>query len=128
MAIKRFPRRIFRDTMILNVPSGFDRYQNPVAPATYTVRNVHIQADNDTKKTANNTEVTLKGKLWIYPIYSTPNLDYEELQEHVQAVGGVMTCMVVNKAGKQSGPYTILNVDAYPDDEDNIHHFMLELV
>ena len=128
MAIKRFPRRIFRDTLILHVPAGFDRYQNPVGAKDYTISNVHVQSDNSTRKTADNTEVTLRGKCWVYPVYSTPPLDIEALQAQTQAAGGVMTCSVQNKAGKTIGPYTILVVNAYPDDEDNLHHYMLELV
>ena len=128
MAIKRFPRRIFRDTLILNVPAAFDGYQAPQNVTTYTVENVHVQADNSTRKTTNNTEVTLRGRCWVYPLYSTPNLDYEALQEAVQQAGGVMTCTIKNKAGKVSGPYTVLVIDAFPDDEDNLHHWELELV
>ena len=89
---------------------------------------MHVQSDNSTRKTADNTEVTLRGKCWVYPVYSTPPLDLEALQADTQAAGGVMTCSVQNKAGKQIGPYTILVVNAYPDDEDNLHHYMLELV
>lgn len=128
MAIKRFPRRIFRDTLILNVPSYFDRYQNPQESTVYTIQNVHVQADNTTRKTGDNTEVTLKGKCWVYPVYSVPRLDLEALQAGVQAAGGVMTCKVQNRWGNIVGPYTILAVDSYPDDEDNLHHYMLELV
>lgn len=128
MAIKRFPRRIFRDTLILHVPAGFDRYQNPVGAKDYTISNVHVQSDNSTRKTADNTEVTLRGKCWVYPVYSTPPLDLEALQSETQAAGGVMTCDVRNKAGKTIGPYTVLVVNSYPDDEDNLHHIMLELV
>ena len=128
MAIQRFPRRIFRDTLILSVPGSFDRYQAPQEIGIYTIANVHVQSDNETVKTGDNTEVRLKGKCWVYPVYSTPNLDLEALQESAQAAGGVMTCKVVNKAGRTSGPYTVLTVNSYPDDEDNLHHYMLELI
>ena len=117
------PRRILRDTMTLSVPSGFDRYQKPLAPTVYTVRNVHIQADNSTRKTSTNTEVTLKGIVFIDARYSVPALDYESLQEATQAAGGVMTCTITNKRGSVTGPYTVLVVDGLPDDEDNLHHW-----
>jgi hypothetical protein len=55
-------------------------------------------------------------------------MDLEALQEATQAAGGVMTCKAQSKAGTITGPYTILVVNAYPDDEDNLHHYMLELV
>lgn len=122
------PRRILRDTLTLSVPSGFDRYQAPLTPTTYTVNNVHLQADNSTKKTAQNTEVTLRGILFVDARYSTPALDYTALQEATQAAGGVMTCTVTSRSGSVTGPFDVLVVDALPDDEDNIHHWELSLV
>jgi hypothetical protein len=109
--------------MTLSVPSGFDRYQNPLDPTVYTVRNVHIQADNTTRKTSTNTEVTLKGIIFIDARYSVPALDYEALQEATQAAGGVMTCTITNRRGSVTGPYTVLVVDGLPDDEYNLHHW-----
>lgn len=132
MAIKRFPRRPFRDTLVLSVPAGFDEYQKPLTPTEYTVYNVHLQACNQTKRTGDrnsyNNEVVLKGKVWVYPLYSTPHYDYIALQAATQAAGGVMTCTVTTKDGSSHGPFTILTVDALPDDEDNLHHFELGLV
>ena len=127
MAIQRFPRRIFRDAMTLLVPSAYDGYQTP-ATTEETIRNVHVQSDNRTHKNGDNTEVQLRGKVWVYPPYSTPFLDLETLQEQAQALGGVLTCMITNKAGTTTGPYTILEVNAFPDDEDNLHHYELGLV
>lgn len=126
------PRRILRDTMTLYVPTSFDRYQKPVfdpqQTTSYTVQNVHIQADNSTRKTAQNTEVTLRGIIFIDARYSTPALDYEALQEAAQAAGGVLTCTVTNRRGGQSGPFSVLVVDALPDDEDNLHHWEIGVV
>ena len=98
MAIQRFPRRIFRDAMTLLIPSGFDGYQKPTTTEE-TIQNVHVQANNRTHKNGDNTEVQLRGKVWVYPPYSTPKLDLEVLQEQTQALGGVLTCMITNKAG-----------------------------
>lgn len=122
------PRRILRDTLELSVPSGFDRYQAPLDPVVYTVHNVHIQNNNETRKTASNTEVVLRAILFVDARYSTPALDYWALQEAAQAAGGVMTCTVTDKRGGVSGPYTVLVVDGLPDDEDNLHHWELGLV
>lgn len=122
------PRRILRDTLTLSVPAGFDRYQTPLAPTEYIVTAVHLQADNSTHKTADNTEVTLRGVLFVDTRYSKPTLNYWALQESAQAAGGVMTCTVTDKRGSTTGPYTILVVDGLPDDEDNLHHWELGLV
>lgn len=122
------PRTILRDKLTLSVPSGFDRYQNPLNPTTYTVSNVHIQSDNSTRKTSANTEVTLKGVIFIDARYSLPALDYEALQAAAQAAGGVLTCTVTKRNGSVSGPHTVVVVDALPDDEDNLHHYEIGVV
>ena len=119
------PRSILRDTLTLYVPKSFDRYQQPQEFDTYTVSNVHIQSDNTTIKRTDNTEVTLKGIIFIDGRLSTPRLDYEDLQEAAQAAGGVMTCRITNKRGQVSKSYTILTIDGLPDDEDNLHHWEL---
>ena len=121
------PRRILRDTMTLTVPSGFDRYQAPTGSRTYVIRNVHFQGDNITRKTTDNTEVQLRGTIWIDARYSFPKLDYEALQDATQAAGGVMTCTIKGPHGNVSRPMTILTVDGLPDDEDNLHHWELEV-
>ena len=122
------PRRILRDTLTLSVPTGFDRYQKPLTPTTYTVHNVHLQADNSTRKGASDTTVTLRGVIFIDARYSIPALDYEALQEAVQAAGGVMTCSVTSRGGGVTGPLTVAVVDALPDDEDNLHHWEIGVI
>lgn len=122
------PRRILRDTLTLSVPTGFDVYQAPLAPKVYTVRNVHIQNSNETRRTATNTEVTLRAILFVDARYSLPALDFWALQTAAQEAGGVMTCTVTDKRGGVTGPYSILSVDGCPDDEANLHHWELGLV
>ena len=128
MALKRLPQRIFKDTMTLSVPTGFDRYQAALSPTVYTVTGVHVQAENSTRKSAVNSEVTLRGRVWCYPPYSQPDLDYEALQEAAQAAGGVMSCTITNRNGSATGPYDVILVDGFPDDEDRLHHWELGLV
>lgn len=121
------PRRILKDTVAVFVPSGFDRYQNPTG-TTYTVNNVHIQADNSTHRTTQNTEVTLRGILFVDGHYSTPQLDFWALQRSAQEAGGQITVTVTNHRGAETGPYTVAVVEGLPDDEDNLHHWELGLV
>lgn len=123
------PASILRETLTLYVPSGFDRYQKPIT-AAYTVENVHMQTDNKTsflqlQGNGQNTEVTLKGVIFVDARLSTPLIDFEALQEQAQAAGGVCTLTVTSPAGRVSGPYTLQIVDALPDDEDNLHHYEL---
>ena len=121
------PRSILRDTLELYVPTGIDRYQQPTVE-TYTVQNVHIQSDNRTHKTADNTEVSLTGIIFIDARRSEPALDYWALQRQAHEAGSVMTCKVAGRNGSVSGPYTILVVDGLPDDEDNLHHWEIGVV
>ena len=117
-----------RETATFTVPSGFDRYQNPIDPTVYKVSCVHLQADNSTHKTAQNTEVTLRGVLFVDGRYSIPQLDYEALQEAAQAAGGVISCTVTGRRGSTIGPFDVVVVDGLPDDEANLHHWELGLV
>jgi hypothetical protein len=114
--------------MTLSVPSGFDRYQQPLEPTVYTVTSVHLQSNNETRKTTDNTEVTLRGTLFVDARYSSPQLDYWALQAQTQQIGGVMTCTVTDRRGNVTGEYTIAVVDGLPDDEANLHHWELGLV
>lgn len=120
------PRRILRDTATFSVPTGIDRYQKPQT-VNYTVQNVHIQSDNSTKRSAQNTEVALRGVLFVDARYSTPALNFWALQTQAQQAGGVMTCTVTDRRGGTTGPYTVEIVDGLPDDEDNLHHWELGL-
>lgn len=122
------PRRILRDTLTLSVPGGFDRYQAPLDPTVYTVQNVHLQSNNETRKTTENTEVVLRAILFVDARYSAPALDFWALQTAAQQAGGVMTCTVTDRRGGVTGPYTVLVVDGLPDDEGNLHHWELGLV
>lgn len=121
------PRRILKSTAVFSVPTGFDVYQKPTT-TSYTVKNVHLQSDDVTVKTAQNTEVQLRGTLFIDGKFSTPHLDFDALQQQAHAAGGVMTVTVTNQHGGSSGPYTVLVVDGLPDDEDRLHHWELGLV
>lgn len=116
------PGSILRDTAVLRVPTSVDRYQT-AADKVYTISHVHLQADDITKKGPGNTEVTLRGTLYVDASKSLPRLDWEALQEQAHAAGSQMTLEVINRAGKRSGPYTVEIVDGLPDDEDHLHHW-----
>lgn len=122
------PRRILRDAVTFYVPASFDEYQAAQGEKPVTVNNVCVQADNSTKRTNTaasgfNTEVTLKGLIFIDARYSRPLPDLEALQTQTQAAGGVLTCTVKNRHGGASGPFTVVTVDALQDDEGNLHHY-----
>lgn len=122
------PRSILRDTLTLYVPEAFDAYQKPTAQKTYIVRNVHMQNDNAAHISGQNTEVTLRGVVFVDARHSVPRLDFERLQEQAQKAGGVMTCTVTNKRGGVSPLMTVAVVDGLPDDEGSLHHWEIGVV
>jgi hypothetical protein len=121
------PARILKDTASFFVPESFDRYQNPTGE-TYTVERVHLQPENHTRKTTDNTEVTLTAVMFVYARRSAPALDFWALQTSAQEAGGQMTVTVASRSGAVTGPYTVAMVDRLPDDEGNLHHWELGLV
>lgn len=121
------PRRLLTDTVQFFEQIGRDRYQNPIT-TNRTVYHCHIQNTNETRKTADNTEVVLRSVLFVDGRLSTPRVDFTATQAGCQAAGGVLTCKVIDKAGHETGPYTVLVVDAVPDDTGGIHHYELGLV
>lgn len=127
MSLRPIPRRMLTDTVAVFVPTGIDRYQQP-SGTTYTIAHVHIQNTNETRKTADNTEVTLRSLLFIDGRYSTPRLDMLALQESAQRAEQYMTLTVTDKRRNVTGPYTVQTVDAVPDERGNIHHYELGLV
>lgn len=121
------PARILRDSAEFFIPSAVDAYQAPTG-TTETVRRVHLQSDNRTVKTAANTEVTLRGTLFVDARLSSPALDFWALQRQAQEAGAQLTVTVTDRQGRSTGPYTVETVDGLPDDEDNLHHWELGLV
>ena len=122
VVLSPIPGSILRDKVVLRVPTGVDRYQ-ATTDKVYTVTHVHLQADDITKKGPGNTEVTLRGTLYVDARKSLPRLDWEALQKQAHAAGSQMTLEVINRAGKRSGPYTVEIVDGLPDDADRLHHW-----
>lgn len=125
--LSSIPKRILRDTAAFSVPAGIDRYQKPTV-LCYSVQNVHLQSDNHTVRGRDNTEVTLRGILFVDARHSVPVLDFRALQESAQLAGGVMSCTVTDRRGGVTGPYTVQTVEGLPDDEGNLHHWELGLV
>lgn len=121
------PRRILTDSVEFYVPTGTDQYGKPIT-TTYSVSKCHLQNTNETRKAADNTEVVLRSVLFVDARLSDPVYDYVAFQESAHAAGSVMTCKVTDRRGNVTGPYTILVVDAVPDDAGNLHHTELGLV
>lgn len=122
------PARMLHDTVVFKVPTAMDRYQSKTY-TEYTVSNVHLQASNDTVKGANDTEVQLKGVLFVDARRSTPVLDLYALQTSAHAVGDTMRAVVYDASGGEVGDYAVMVIDDLPDvPATRRHHWEIGLV
>lgn len=128
MGLAPIPSRMLHDTVIFYVVQYMDRYQNKVY-ADYTVNNVHLQSSNLTLKRANDTEVQLRGILFVDERRSTPKLDLYALQQQSLENGDTMRAVVFDASGEQVGDYTVIEVNDLPDvPATRRHHWELSLV
>lgn len=126
--LRPIPSQLLRDSMTLNVCTGVDAWQKPTWQP-YEVQNVHIQNTNETKKTADNTEVVLRAVIFVDTVRSTPTLNYEALCQQSQAAGKPMRATVQDANGNDLGDFEILTVDPVPDVPDTrVHHIELGCV
>lgn len=122
------PARMLHDTVTFKVVKGMDRYQNKEYDE-YTVNNVHLQSSNDVYKRANDTEVQLKGILFVDARRSTPVLDLYALQTESLLNGDTMRAIVNDASGAEVGDYAVLVVDDIPNVPANTrHHWELSLI
>lgn len=119
--LRPIPPRILRTAITLNVCTGTDDFQAPTYQST-TVNRCHIQSSVDVVKTRENTEMLQRATLFVDARLSAPQLDWVALHMQSHANGASMTV----QAGAQT--YTVLDVDAVPDDTDGIHHYEVTLV
>lgn len=128
VSLAPIPGRMLHDTVVFRVPTGMDRYQNKTY-TEYTVNNVHLQSSSDTVKGPDNTEVILRGILFVDARRSTPVLDLYALQEQALEAGDTMRAVVTDAAGTEIGDYAVLVVDDLPDvPATRRHHWELGLV
>ena len=128
MSLSPIPSRMLHDTAIFKVVTGMDRYQEKTYEE-YTVNNVHLQSNSDTVKRANDTEVQLKGILFVDARRSLPALDLNALQDQSLKNGDTMRVSVTDASGNDAGEYAVLVVDSLPDvPATRVHHYELGLI
>lgn len=128
MSLSPIPSRMLHDTAIIKVVTGMDRYQEKVYEE-YEISHVHLQSDTDAVKRANDTEVQLKGVLFVDARRSQPVYDLNALQEQSLGNGDTMRVTVYDASGNNAGDYAVLVVDSLPDvPATRVHHWELGLV
>lgn len=118
--LKPIPACILRTTATVNACTGIDRYQNPTY-STYTIKKVHLQPTNEIRKTANNTECTLRSILFADARHST-SLDWWSIFNTAHNAGGDVKVIV------REQEYTVFSVDELRDNDDQFHHWEIGLV
>ena len=118
--LKPIPAKIMRSTATVKACTGLDRYQNPTYK-TYTVKKVHLQPTNEIRKTADNTDCTLRSLLFVDKVHSTPTIDWWGLFETAHAIGGDVKVII------RGQEYTVFTVDELRDDTDMFHHWEIGL-
>lgn len=114
--LKPIPARILRSTATVKVCTSVDRYQKQTF-AEYTVKNVHLQPTNEIRKTASNTDCTLRAILFVDARRSSPSLDWDGLFTSAHEKAGDMLIIV------RGVEYTVFSVDSLRDDTDQLHHW-----
>lgn len=120
LLLKPIPAKIMRSTITVKVCSGLDRYQNQTF-TEYTVKKVHLQPTNEIRKTADNTDCTLRSLLFVDRQHSIPSLNWWELFKTAHQQGGDM------KVVCRGEEYTVFTVDELRDDTDQFHHWEIGL-
>lgn len=119
--LKPIPASILRSEATVRVCCALDKYQNQVY-AEYVVRRVHIQPTNEIRKTADNTECTLRAILFVDARISKPALDWCALLQAAHDLGGDMRVIIREET------YTVMAIDALRGDTDRLHHYEIALV
>ena len=128
MSLAPIPSRMLHDSVTLKVCTGMDRYQEKTYDE-YVISNVHLQSDNTSIKRANDTEVQLKGILFVDGRKSLPVYDINALQDESLKNGDMMRAVVKDAQGNDAGDYQVLVVDSLPDvPATRVHHYELGLV
>lgn len=117
--LKPIPAKIMRSTATVKACTGLDRYQKPTY-TQYTVNKVHLQPTNEIRKTADNTDCTLRSILFADNRNSTP-LDWWNLFNTAHGLGGDVKVTV------RGQEYTVFSVDELRDDTDLFHHWEIGL-
>ena len=128
VSLAPIPARMLHDTAVFHVVTGMDRFQAPQYE-DHTVMHVHLQGESDTIKGPADTEVQLRGVLFVDARRSLPVLDLHALQQASLTAGAPMRVTVSDSSGAEIGDFQVLIVDDLPDvPATRRHHWELGLV
>lgn len=121
MARRKPPAHVYSQNVTLKVCTGIDRYQKP-SWHDYEISGVNLQATNETRKTATNTEVLLRSIAFFDSLYTSPQLDLSNLKIQSESSGRSLQLI------EGSNTFTVMSVDVIDDEYCNFDHFELGLI
>lgn len=114
--LKPIPARILKHSATLKVTTSVDSYQKP-AYTDYALTRVCIQPSNTTVKTKENTDVSLRGIMFVDARNSVPKgIDLKAYKAQADAAGGDLK-IVFN-----GDTFTVQTIDYLYDDMGALHH------
>lgn len=105
------------------------RYQKQTYPYDITVDKVHVQIGTTILKGADNTEVQVKGTIFMDPKRAPQADQVPTIMDVSLSMGKPLRVEVFNAGGGSLGTYEVLQIDKLPDvPSDRIHHYEVLLV
>ena len=133
MGLAPIPASLCRHSISLRIyqPSGTTdrRYQEGGYYHTGDMHNVHVQLHTQILKGLDNTEVQLKGTIFVDPTRTEGARYLPDMQRASLNAGKPMRVSISAPGGIAVGDYEVLEIDALPDvPSDRIHHYEILLV
>lgn len=120
--LKAIPIRLLTHAAILYTPVSVDLYGKEEYTVTELSR-THLQATNSVKRTRDNREVVLRSILFYDAKNSLPRgLDFDQIMLQAEKFASAPRIEINGIS------YTLVSVDAVPDDRGRLHHYELGLV
>lgn len=114
------PKHVYSQTMAVNVCTQIDRWQAPTVDTTQ-VSHVNFQRVHETILSNDGTQVRTNALVFVDADYSTPALDYWELQRTSEANGQPLTVTY------DGDLYEVLSVDCVINQRGALDHWELTL-
>lgn len=120
--LKPIPKKILKHTVTIRVCTGVDLWQATTYADT-VLASVCVQPSDETRKSKDNTEVTLNSMLFVDARRSIPvGFDIAAKKDESEAAGHSMEVLFGDRT------YHVKSVDTLYDDEGKLHHWEVGLV
>jgi hypothetical protein len=120
--LKSIPARILKHTATLKVANSADSYEKPTY-TDYALSRVCMQPSNVTVKAKDNTDVSLRGILFVDARLSVPKgIDIKAYKAQADTAGGDLKIVFGGDT------FTVQTIDFLYDDIGALHHTEIGLI